>query len=159
VRRTWKPEEEKQLIEEFKKEGCRREAIPKLARIFNRSPNAVLIKLQRLGLNVVAARWGVTTTFNALQELPSLEEVLRIVAGALKKASEPGLGQVELQRLNTIATLYKAYESGLEKYVNYRAIEEKLRELEDKYAKLVEKQKAEGHASQPDSSHLVQAPA
>ena len=31
--------------------------------------------------------------------LPSLEEVLQIVAGALKKATEPGSGKIEMQHL------------------------------------------------------------
>ncbi|MGB9960296.1 MAG: hypothetical protein ACPLKQ_07245 [Candidatus Bathyarchaeales archaeon] len=71
--------------------------------------------------------------------LPSLEEVLLLLAGALKKAAEPGLGKTELQRLSAIAALYKAYESGLEKYVDYRQIEAKLLELEKKYAELAQK--------------------
>jgi hypothetical protein len=148
VHRTWKPEEEKQLIEEFKKAGCSREAIPRLAKEFNRSQEAILKKLERLGLNVVGAKFELTTTFEIPKVLPSLEEVLLLLAGALKKAAEPGLGRTELQRLETIATLYKAYESGLEKYVNYRRIEAKLLELEKKYAELAEK--AKGDASKPN---------
>lgn len=150
VHKMWMPEEEKRLIEEFKKAGCSREAIPLLAKEFNRSPEAIREKLKRLGLNVVGAKIEVTTTFELPEVLPSLEEVLLLLAGALKKAAEPGLGRTELQRLETIATLYKAYESGLEKYVNYRSIEAKLLELEKKYAELTEK--TQGNASKPDTA-------
>jgi len=150
VYKTWKPEEEKRLIEEFRKAGCSREAISQLAKEFNRSPNAVREKLKRLGLNVVGAKLELTTTFEIPKILPSLEEVLLLLAGALRKAAEPGLGKTELQRLATISTLYKAYESGLEKYVNYRQIEAKLLELEKKYAELAKK--AEGDAPKPDNA-------
>ncbi|MBS7616885.1 hypothetical protein KEJ45_06785 [Candidatus Bathyarchaeota archaeon] len=139
VHKRWKPEEERRLIEEFQKAGCSRDAVQQLAKEFNRSPDAIRKKLQRLGLNVVGAKLELTTTFEIPQALPSLEEVLLLLAGALKKAAEPGLGKTELQRLSAIAALYKAYESGLEKYVGYRQIETKLLELEKKYAELAQK--------------------
>jgi hypothetical protein len=60
-------------IGEFKKEGCRREATPKLARIFNRSPNGAPKKLQRLGPDVVAARRSATTTFDTVKARPNLD--------------------------------------------------------------------------------------
>jgi len=150
VRRTWKPEEEKQLIEEFRKSGYSTTAIPQLAKRFNRSPDSVWQKLRRLGvlgLNVGGAKFEVSSTFERVKDLPSLEEVLKIVAGALQKATEPGLGKTELQRLATIADLYKAYVDGLERYVRYRDIEEKLDELEKKYGELA-KEKAKGNASE-----------
>ncbi|MEM2971310.1 MAG: hypothetical protein QW270_02670 [Candidatus Bathyarchaeia archaeon] len=148
VHKRWKPEEEKRLIEEFKGAGCSQEAIQRLAKEFNRTPEAIREKLKRLGLNVVGAKFELTTTFEVPKVLPSLEEVLLLLAGALKKAAEPGLGRIELQRLGAIAMLYKAYESGLEKYVNYREIEAKLLELERKYAELSEK--AKDDASKPN---------
>ena len=137
--KRWTVEQEKRLINEFKKAEGNPVVIPKMAREFGRSEEAVQKKLKRLGLNVVGAKVDLTTTIESIKELPSLEEVLKILAAALKKATEPSLGRVELQRLDTIATLYKAYESGLEKYVNYRAIEQKLIELEKKYEELIGK--------------------
>jgi hypothetical protein len=152
--KRWKRAEEKQLIEEFKRAGCSREAIPKLAKRFNRSEEAILKKLQRLGLNVVGAKFEMTTTIEQVKDLPSLQEVLKIVAGALKKATEPGLGKTELQRLDTIATLYKAYVDGLERFVRYREIEAKLEELEEKYRELAE-EKAKSDASKRNSAKMV----
>jgi hypothetical protein len=147
--KRWKRSEEKALIEEWKKAGAHPEAIPQLAKRFDRSPDAIAQKLRRLGvfgLNVVGAKSEITTTFEHVKELPSLEGVLKIVAGALKKATEPGLGRTELQRLDTIATLYKAYVDGLERFVRYQAIEAKLSELEEKYNELA-KEKTKGNAS------------
>ena len=59
------------------------------------------------------------------------------VAGAILKASQPGLGKTELQRLDTIANLYKAYAAGLEQYVGYRKIEADIVEMKQKYAEMV----------------------
>jgi len=158
VHKTWKPEEEKELIEEFKRAGGSPTVIPKLAKRFNRSPEAIIKKLGRLGLNVVGAKIELTTTIEKVKNLPSLEEVLKLVAGALQKATEPGLGKTELQRLSTIADLYKAYVDGLERYVQYRKIEERLVELEKKYGELA-KEKTKNHASKPDSAKMVPASA
>ncbi|MGB9960295.1 MAG: hypothetical protein ACPLKQ_07240 [Candidatus Bathyarchaeales archaeon] len=63
VHKKWKPEEERRLIEEFRKAGCSHDAITRLAKEFNRSPDAIRKKLQRLGLNVVGAKLELTTTF------------------------------------------------------------------------------------------------
>jgi len=147
VHKTWKPTDEKELVETVKKEGFSPVVVQKLAKRFDRSPEAIVKKLQRLGLNVVGKISEMTTTIESVKDLPSLEEVLKVVAGALKKATEPGLGKTELQRLDTIANLYKAYVDGLERYVRYRDIEQRLLQLEEKYAKLA-KEKAKGNASE-----------
>jgi len=149
VHKTWKTAEEKELIDEFRKARGSPAVIPRLAKRFDRSPEAIAKKLGRLGLNVVGAKIEVTTTIEKVKELPSLQEVLKLVAGALNKATEPGLGKTELQRLSTIADLYKAYVDGLERYVQYRKIEERLQELEKKYGDLA-KEKTKNHASKQD---------
>jgi len=104
------------------------------------------VKLERLGLNLAATRLEVSGDLKMPKELPSLEEVLKIVAAAILKASQHGLGKTELQRLDTIANLYKAYAAGLEQYVGYRKIEADIVEMKQKYAELVSK-KAESSAS------------
>ena len=147
VHKTWKPTDEKELVETVKKEGFSPVVVQKLAKRFDRSPEAIVKKLQRLGLNVVGKISEMTTTIESVKDLPSLEEVLKVVAGALKKATEPGLGKTELQRLDTIANLYKAYVDGLERYVRYRDMEQRLLQLEEKYAKMA-KEKAKGNASE-----------
>lgn len=161
VHRTWTPETEKALIDDFRRENCRPEAIPKIARKLNRTDDSVYQKLRRLGLiglNVGGARIQVSSTFEIAKNLPSPEEVLKIVAGALNKATEPGLGKTELQRLSTIVDLSKEYREGLKEYVNYKAIEAKLVELEQKYEHLA-KEKSKDHASKRSPADVVQASA
>ena len=161
VHKTWKPAEEKQLIEEFKRAGGSPTVIPRLAKRFERSPEAITQKLRRLGiygLNVVGSRAEITTTFEEVKDLPSPEEVLKIVAAALKKATEPGLGKTELQRLGTIVALSKEYREGIREFVNYQAIETKLVELETKYAELA-REKTKDHASKRDSAKVVRSAA
>jgi len=161
VHKTWQPAEEKELIEEYKRLGCTQSAIPQLARRFDRSPEAIAQKLRRLGvygLNVVGSRAEITTTFEEVKNLPSPEEVLKIVAAALQKATEPGLGKTELQRLGTIVALSKEYRDGLREFVNYQTIEAKLVELEKKYGELA-KQKTKDDASKRDPAKMVQAAA
>jgi transposase-like protein len=144
--RKWSAQEEQELLEAYK-QGASVEA---LAQKYRRSPEAIKMKLKRLGLDVVAAKLDITGQLNIPNELPSLEEVLKIVAAAIMKACEPGLGKTELQRLDVIATLYKAYAAGLEQYVGYKKIEAKLMELEKKYAVLAEK--AKGSQAQSNSA-------
>jgi len=158
VHKTWKQTEEKELIEEFKRLGCAQSALPQLAKRFNRSPEAIMKKLGRLGLNVVGAKIEVTTTIETQKVLPSLEEILQIIAGAIQKAREPGLGKTELQRLDVIVALSKEYREGLKEFVRYSEIEAKLVELTEKYERLA-KEKTKDHASKPDPTKMVQASA
>lgn len=143
---AWTLEEEHELVKLFQR-GASLEA---LAEKFQRSPRAIRLKLQRLGVNLAASKLDVTADLPVPEELPSLEEVLKIVAAAIYKACQGGLGKTELQRLGVIATLYKAYAEGLEQYVGYRKIEAKLLELEKKYGELAEK--AQSNASKPNTS-------
>lgn len=132
---AWTRGQEKELLKLFK-EGYSIEA---LAEKYGKSPAAVRKKLQRMGVDFIAAKVQVTGPLEIPKELPSLEEVLLLLAGALKKAAEPGLGKTELQRLGVIADLYKAYADGLERYVAYRKIEEKLLEMDKKYGELAKR--------------------
>ena len=138
--RKWRAEEEQELIRLWR-QGTSVEA---LAEKYKRTPDAIKMKLKRLGVDIVAAKAQITGPLEIPKELPSLEEVLLLLAAALKKAAEPGLGKTELQRLAVIADLYKAYADGLERYVGYRKIEEKLLEMDKKYAELARKAQAQG---------------
>ena len=133
----WTRKQEQELIRLVTQDAP--PSIDALAAKFNRSPAAIRKKVKRLGLNVVASKLKITAQLDIPEELPSLEEVLKIVAAAVDKASQPGLGKIELQRLDTIATLFKTYAQGLERYVGYRKIEAKLLELDKKYAELTGK--------------------
>lgn len=127
----WNIEEEiqlKKLIESKK-------SVNVVAQIMNRTPNAVMLKCQRLGLTP-----SDQVTKDALplpDELPSVEETLKELAAALRAAKEPGLNKVEVQRLQAIATLARTYKEILSDYVNYREIEAKLTDMEEKYVALL----------------------
>jgi maleate cis-trans isomerase len=69
--------------------------------------------------------------------LPSIEEALKILAGALQAASQAGLDKVEVQRLQAIATLARTYEQLVSRYIDYRGIEVMLIEMREKYEALV----------------------
>ncbi len=155
VHKSWKPEDERILVEEFKKSLGSPSVIPQLAKRFDRSPDAIVRKMSRLGLNVAASKFETTATFEPVKDLPSLEEVLKIVAGALNKAEEPGLGKTELQRLSVIVDLSKEYREGLKEFVNYKMIEARLVELEKKYADLA-REKTKNPESKPDNAQMVQ---
>jgi hypothetical protein len=126
-----------------------------IAQKLGRQQGAVMIKCYRLGLEPI------NTTAVAIplpKELPSVEETLKKLAGALEAASASGLSKVEVQRLQVVATLARAYKEILADYINYRAIEEKLNELEAKYAQLLQ-QRAANPATQPDFSQVSANPA
>ena len=71
-------------------------------------------KIRRLRLEVIVhgEKSGGTTTSASLvlpEELPSVEEALRMLAVALKAACRPGLDKVKVQRLQVVATLARTY--------------------------------------------------
>ena len=127
-----------------------------IADTLGRQAPAVKLKCQRLGLAI-----DDEVTCQALplpSELPSVEETLKKLAGTLEAASATGLNKTEVQRLQVVATLARAYKEILDDYLNYRGIEAKLNDMEAKYAALLQS-KAEGDASQPVSATVAKAPA
>jgi hypothetical protein len=120
-----------------------------------RQPGAVLLKCRRLGLSFSQAT---AAAIPLPAELPSVEETLKKLAGALETACASGLNKVEVQRLQVVATLAKTYKEILSDYINYREIEAKLNDMEAKYAALLQQQAA-GAASQSDSAQVAKNPA
>jgi hypothetical protein len=138
--KPWAVKDEK-LLQELVKKG---QTVEVIAARLKKTPDAVKKKINRLGLEVVASRAPRTTTsVESPEDLPSVEQVLKELAGALALAKQPGLDKVEVQRLQAIATLARTYKEMLVDYAGYREIERKLVELEVKYAKLLG-QKVEG---------------
>jgi hypothetical protein len=72
--------------------------IEEIAAKFQKTPGAIIVKCQRLGLPL-KARGYVKSQISLPRELPSVEEALRMLTGALGAAVKPGLDRVELQRL------------------------------------------------------------
>jgi DNA repair ATPase RecN len=127
----WSTEEEiqlKKLIESKKSTKV-------VAQILNRTPTAIMLKCIRLGL--VPSDQVTNNALPLPDELPSVEETLKELAAALRAAKEPGLNKVEVQRLQAIATLSRTYKEILSDYINYREIEAKLTDMEEKYNALL----------------------
>jgi sulfite reductase beta subunit-like hemoprotein len=137
------PRWKKSDVETLRKLVCDREPWEVLAAKLQRSVDAVKMKAKRLGLSVVVEGGrGSTTTNDLPDELPSVEEILKVLARVLKALDQPGLEMSEIQRLQAMVATIRTYEGMLADYVHYREIEKKLVEMEAKYARLVKKQKA-----------------
>ena len=58
------------------------------------------------------------------------------MAGALKASVKPGLNRLEVQRLQAVANISKAYKELVVDYAHYRDVELKLKEMEEQNAQL-----------------------
>jgi hypothetical protein len=115
-----------------------------IANQLGKTTYSVYQKARRLGFNLVVDGTKSDLTSSTIQlppELPTPEEALKMLAGALKAATQPGLTKVEVDRLQVVATLARTYDHLLANYTRYREIESKLMELEHKYAQLAQKTK------------------
>jgi len=150
--KPWNIEEEiqlKKLIESKKSTKV-------VAQILNRTPTAIVLKCQRLG--IVPSDQITNDALLLPDELPSVEETLKELAAALKAAKEPGLNKVEVQRLHAIAILSRTYKEILSDYINYREIEAKLIDMEEKYNALLAST-AQKTAPQPAPTPMATTPA
>jgi hypothetical protein len=66
--------------------------------------------------------------------LPSIEERLRVLNAALVALEKPGLSMAETSRLNKLIQGTKIYQEQFALFVNYRALENKVLELERQLA-------------------------
>jgi hypothetical protein len=84
---------------------------------------------------------GPTTSTELIipKELPSIEEALKLLAAAINALQTPNLSKVEIARLRSIIQAVKTYKELLADYINYRQIENRLIEMEQKYAELAAK--------------------
>jgi hypothetical protein len=116
-----------------------------IAEVMGKSKEAILKKIQRLGLKVVHLRnlEGTTSELIMPAELPSIEEALLVLAAAMKALEKPNLSKNEVQRLRSIVQAVKTYKELIVDYIGYRKMEAKLLEMEQKYAELAEKAKAQ----------------
>jgi biotin operon repressor len=139
--KQWTVEEEKQLralVEAGK-------SLREISVALEKSPEAVRAKMKRLGLEVdkQQAAGSRSSTSNAIlpEELISAEDALKMLVGALKMACAPGLSKVEVQRLQVVATLARTYSEKLTEYLDLRGLEQRLFDLEGKYAEFAKKTK------------------
>ena len=109
--------------------------VDEIAAKLQKTPKAVITKCQRLGLRLQTEGY-VNTSIPIPRELPSVEDALKMLAGALKASVKPGLNRLEVQRLDTVANISKTYKELLADYVHYRDVERKLKEMEEQNAQL-----------------------
>jgi len=107
-----------------------------------KKPGAIIVKINRLGLNPTRPQGNhFTDQITLPKELPSIETTLKMLAGALQNLMKPGLTKLEVQRLQAIATTAKTYKEFAADYARYDQIETKLLEMEAKYEKLLQQTK------------------
>jgi predicted DNA-binding protein YlxM (UPF0122 family) len=139
--KPWTNEREKQL-RDFVKAG---KSFDEIARLFDKSPEAIRAKINRLGLEVVKHQSTVSCLSTSNEVLPSelisMEEALKMLVGALKLACTPGLSKVEVQRLQVVANLSRNYTRELPVFLHLQEVEKRLFEIEGKmvdFAKKIE---------------------
>ncbi len=124
------------------------ESLDDIASKLGKSTGAIYIKCQRLGL-ALESRDQLDPSIPLPRELPRFEQSLKMLAGGLKTAAKPGLSKSEIQRLQALANIARTYKEILEDYIDYRAIELKLREMQEQNERLLG-EKTKDDATKPD---------
>ncbi len=124
-----------------------KKSIDEISEKLEKTPEAIRVKIKRLGLEVVVDHEATnycTTTSNEIlpEELISMEESLKMLVGALKLACTPGLSKVEVQRLQVVANLTKNYTRELPMFLHLRDVEKRLFEIEEKIVEYTKKSKS-----------------
>ena len=83
------------------------------------------------------------------EELPSVEEALKILAAAMKALETPGLSKTEVMRLRSVIQAASAYQAKVAEYMDYRGIERTLVELKEKYEEIIKRDKLEKETVPP----------
>jgi hypothetical protein len=109
--------------------------VDEIAVKLQKTPKAVITKCQRLGLRLQTEGY-VDTSIPIPKELPSVEEATKILAGALRASVKPGLNKLEVQRLQVVANISKAYKEQVVDYAHYRDVELKMKKMEEQNARL-----------------------
>jgi len=152
--KPWNKEDVDELLA-LRREGA---TVSSIAAQLGKSEQAIQKKFQRLGLKVVHLENSTGTTTSELilpKELPSVEEVLVTLAGALEALKKPGLNRTEVLRLKSVIQAVRIYKELLADYVDYRGIETRLIEFGRKHEELVRATLArEEDTSQVDSEEV-----
>lgn len=161
--KPWSVDEERRL-RELRSEGLK---VSEIAVAMGKSEEAVMKKLQRLGLKVVQQRESNWTTSSPAaaeiivpKELYSVEEALGMLAGAMRALQAPGLSKTEVMRLRSLIQAASVYQVKFAEYMDYRGIEKEVFELEKKYRDLIKREPMKDENSvekphEPVSEHLA----
>jgi len=148
------PTEDEQRLKQLFESGKRDYGVLSAAFQGKYSENAIYQKLLDLGLiskeEEAKKKHSSSSTTNLKRpaELPSVEEVLKTLAAALKMLETPGLEKSEVLRLRGIIAGCKIYKELLADYMDYRGLEAELLELRRNYDSLAAK-KTQSVSPQP----------
>jgi len=142
--KPWENEDEQKLISWYKS-GTTNLRVLAFSFEGKYTENAIYQKLLDLGLlkeEEDCKRHSSSSPKIVLPEdLPSIEETVKTLAGTMEALKSPGLEKNDVFRLRTIITGAKVYKDLLSDYINYRGLEAELLELRDKYGELSKKGK------------------
>jgi hypothetical protein len=133
--------------------------VEEIASKLQKTPGAVIVKCQRMSLQLQTKGY-VDTSIPLPRELPSVEEATKMLAGALRASVRPGLNRLEVQRLQAVANISKAYKELVVDYAHYRDVECRLKEMEEQNAQLQRmlkeiKERSSSLSAQPVSSQVA----
>jgi hypothetical protein len=140
--KPWSHVEEKQLQQLFSEKN----SVRVIAEVMGKSVDCVRKKIDRLGLKVVVHDENqprTTSKWVMPEELPSVEEALKILAAAMYALSQPGIDKAEILRLRAVIQAANVYQTRVAEYVNYVKIEAKLLEMEAKLSKFAKESKGD----------------
>jgi len=127
----WTQEEELELVEMVRQGRSLEDIVER----FHRSPEAVMLKVKRLGLVLpqsVEASLAATAQvkpLTAVEDLIDYEEAMRMLLGALKRLGEVDVDRQELKKFRLIISGLKAYCSMWLTLQDLAAVEEKVKSL------------------------------
>lgn len=112
--------------------------IEEICKHFNRSQEAMRMKIHRLGLTVPAENKVTTSTtttrvksIKPAKEIPSAEEAVKLWYGAVDRLNQSGLSLLEVKRLRLLLSALKQYVTNiLPAYEKYVELEKRLEKLE-----------------------------
>jgi hypothetical protein len=134
--KQWTAEEERQLRDLV----AAKKPIGVIAEALGKSNESVRLKMMRLGLVVdeqVNFQCSTSTKLKLPKVLPSIETILKKLVAAMNALETPGLSKNEIARLRSIIQAASVYQVKIAEYMDYRGIEAKLIDLDEKYARLV----------------------
>jgi len=136
--KPWTVAEERKL-QDLRTENLK---VSEIAAAMGKTEQAIMKKLQRMGMKIIQQK---STGNNASElilpkELPSVEEALMMLAGAMDALKTPGLSKTEVTRLRSLIQAASTYQVKLAEYVDYRGIEKQVIQLNRKYKELLERQ-------------------
>jgi len=133
----WTHEQENKL-KEIANQG---KTLEELAELFHRSPEAIKLKLRRLGGVIPQGQKEVDTTRTPQQtleplkptdDLINMEEALKMWLAVVKRLNEPGITGLELKRLRLILMSLKGYAVvQADYYLRLRKLEEEIKEFHE----------------------------